>query len=173
MDGSLGDLEGQSVDGTREGKVGDDCDDGDMAAPPVAAPPVAGSAAAWLAEWGMVALLPVEEPTAIGEPDEAVAIRRSAQKVWAEGRVNPVWYECRTWIGDWKTDDRVTWRTADRVWLAQLQRSPNGRRVYLRFWRGQTFVGDQDDGGWHPVSARARARPPRAVQRSLRLPLAG
>src|SRR5258708_2015798 len=65
-------------------------------------------------------------------------------------RANPVWFECRSWIGDWQTDDRVTWRTTDGVWLPQLQRSPNGRRVFLRLWRGQTFVGYQDAAGWHP-----------------------
>jgi len=88
-------------------------------------------------------------------------------------RANPVWFECRSWIGDWQTDDRVTWRTTDGVWLAQLQRSPNGRRVFLRLWRGLRFVGHQDDAGWHPAAARSRSRQPRPVQRSLPLPLAG
>ncbi len=27
---------------------------------------------------------------------------------------------------------------------------PTGRRVFLRLWRGQTFVGYQDAAGWHP-----------------------
>ena len=160
------------------------------------APPGAGSAAAWLAHCGMVALLVVEEssatrdenttvqsaatlaqepadPTPDREPEEALLIRLSAQKLWAEGRANPVWFECRSWIGDWQTDDRVTWRTTDGVWLAQLQRSPNGRRVFLRLWRGQTFVGHQDDAGWHPAAARSRSRQSRPVQRTLPLPLAG
>ena len=88
-------------------------------------------------------------------------------------RANPVWFECRSWIGDWQTDDRVTWRTTDGVWLAQLQRSPNGRRVFLRLWRGQTCVGHQDDAGWHPAAARSRSRQSRPVQRTLPLPLAG
>jgi hypothetical protein len=72
------------------------------------APPGAGSAAAWLAHYGMVALLAVEEsnatpdqltaaesaatlasdpadPTPDREPEEALLIRLSAQKLWAEG----------------------------------------------------------------------------------------
>ena len=71
------------------------------------APPGAGSAAAWLAHYGMVALLAVEESnTTRGEnttvqsaatlaqepsdanpyrePEEALLIRLSAQKLWAE-----------------------------------------------------------------------------------------
>ena len=72
------------------------------------APPGAGSAAAWLAHCGMVAMLVVEEssatrhknisaqsaatlvqepadPTPDREPEEAQLIRLSAQKLWAEG----------------------------------------------------------------------------------------
>ena len=130
------------------------------------APPRAGSAATWLAQ-------EPTGPTLDSESEAALLIRLSAQKLWAEGRANPVWFECRSWIGDWQTDDRVTWRTTDGIWLGQLQRSSNGRRVFLRLWRGQTFVGHQDDGGWHPAAARSRSRHPRAVQRALPLPLAG
>jgi len=78
--------------------------------------------------------------------------------------------KCRSWVGDWQTDDRLTWRTTDGVWLAQLQRSPNGRRVFLYLWHKQTFVGYQDDSSWHPASARARARQPRPAHRSFPLP---
>ena len=152
-----------------------------------------GAVAAWLAEYGMVALLPMEEsaatddqparrpdpePTresAMSDPysqaEAALLIRLSAQKLWAEGRANPLGWVCRSWVGDWQTDDRVTWRTTDGVWLAQLQRSPNGRRVFLYLWHEQTFVGYQDDTSWHAASARARARQPRPVHRSLPLPL--
>ena len=70
------------------------------------APLGAGSAAAWLAHCGMVALLAVEESNATRdentsaqsaaplaqepadpdrEPEEALLIRLSAQKLWAEG----------------------------------------------------------------------------------------
>jgi hypothetical protein len=47
------------------------------------------------------------------EPDTALLIRLSAQKLYAEGRANPIWFECSTWVGTWATDDRVTWRTID------------------------------------------------------------
>jgi len=73
------------------------------------APSGAGSGAAWLAQCGMVALLVVEEssatrdenitvqsaatlaqepadPTPDREPEEALLIRLSAQKLWAEGQ---------------------------------------------------------------------------------------
>ena len=75
------------------------------------APPGAGSAAAWLEQCGMVVLLAVEEASATRdentsaqsaatltqepananpdrEPEEALLIRLSAQKLWAEGRAN-------------------------------------------------------------------------------------
>ncbi len=86
-------------------------------------------------------------------------------------RANPIDWVCRSWVGDWQTDDRVTWRTTDGVWLAQLQRSPNGRRVFLYLWHKQNFVGYQDDSSWHAASKRARARQPRPVHRFLPLPL--
>jgi hypothetical protein len=87
-------------------------------------------------------------------------------------RANPVSWVCRSWIGDWSTDDRVTWTTADGVWLAKLERSANGRRVFLRIWRDQTYVGYQDDVCWHaPTSQRTRRSRPQ--QASLPLPLAG
>jgi hypothetical protein len=148
-------------------------------------PPAAGFAAAWLAECGMVALVAVEESTNAGEdkaysqpavkqtqenadptpdrePEEALRIRLSTQKLWSEGRANPVWFECRSWIGDWRTDDRVSWRTTNGLWLAQLQRSPNSRHVFLRLWHNQTFVGHQDDTGWHPRRSKSpvAATPP-------------
>jgi len=152
-----------------------------------------GAVAAWLAECGMVALLPTEESDATddqpprqpdpastqesaqsdphNQPEVAVLIRLSAQKLWSEGRANPLDWVCRSWVGNWQTDDRVTWRTTDGVWLAPLHRSPNGRRVFLYLWHNQTFVGYQDDTSWHAASTRARARQPHPVHRSLPLPL--
>jgi hypothetical protein len=159
---------------------------------------VARSAAAWLARSGMVALVVTEEatepdiqsehpraeseaahhlnqPSPHGQTDEARLVRLSAQKLWAEGRANPVSWVSRTWIGDWLTDDRVTWRTTDGHWLAQLQRSQNGQRVFLRVWRNHLFVGYQDLASWHPATTRSRTRQPRPVHHavSLPLPLAG
>ena len=150
----------------------------------------ARSAAAWLALSGMVALVVTEEatehdnqsnhpraeseaahhlaqPSPQSQTDEARLVRLSAQKLWAEGRANPVTWVCRTWIGDWLTDDRVTWRTADGVWLAQLQRSQNGQRVFLRVWRNREFVGYQDVASWHPATTRSRTRQPRPVHRAI------
>jgi hypothetical protein len=71
-----------------------------------------GAVAAWLAECGMVALLPTEESDATddqpprqpdpastqesaqsdpyNQPEVAVLIRLSAQKLWSEGRANPL-----------------------------------------------------------------------------------
>jgi hypothetical protein len=142
----------------------------------------------------MVSLLPVEECTSAddqrhsrrtdaelipesaqldpySQAEAALLVRLSAQKLWAEGRVNPIDWLCRSWIGDWQTDDRVTWRTTDGVWLAQLQRSPNGRRIFLYLWHNQTFVGYQDDTSWHAASTRTQARHRRPSHRALPLPL--
>jgi hypothetical protein len=84
--------------------------------------------------------------------------------------VNPVWWQTRTLVGDWQTDDRCTWRTTDGHWLAQIQRSPNLRHVLMALWHDGTY-GFQDDLGWHPATARSRTRHPHPVVRSVPLPL--
>jgi hypothetical protein len=43
-------------------------------------------------------------PASPGQPDEALLLRLSAQKPWAEGRANPVWFSCTSWIGTWVTE---------------------------------------------------------------------
>jgi hypothetical protein len=97
--------------------------------------------------------------------DEAVVrplagpVVASAAKLWAE-RINPTWWRCRTWVGDWLTEDRVTWRTTDDVWLAQIQRSSNGKHTFLALWREGAYAGYQDDVGWHPATANGRVRQP-------------
>jgi hypothetical protein len=96
-------------------------------------------------------------------------IASSAAKLWAE-RVNPSWWQCHSWLGDWITEDRVTWRTEDGVWLAQIQRSANGRHSFLALWREGTYVGYQDDDGWHSATAARRPRRPQLAARSLPLP---
>jgi hypothetical protein len=88
-------------------------------------------------------------------------------------RANPVWYECSSWLGTWATDDRVTWRTTDDTWLAQLERSANGRHVSLAFYKRGTYVGRHDDSGFHLPSRERRNRRPRPAMQSLPLPLAG
>jgi hypothetical protein len=106
------------------------------------------------------------------EPDEARLLRLSAQKLWTE-RNNPIWWGCASWLGTWVTEDRVNWRTTDGAWLAQLERSTNGRHVWLAFYRRGTYVGRQDATGFRHPSTHSRARRPRPVARSLPLPLAG
>src|SRR6185312_6166944 len=100
-------------------------------------------------------------------------VLRSAAKLWAE-RVNPAWWICRSWVGDWLTEDRVTWRTEDGTWVAQIQRSANGKHTFLALWRAGTYVGYQDDTGWHSATTRSRVHTPRTPRSlSLPLPLAG
>jgi hypothetical protein len=99
-------------------------------------------------------------------------VAASAAKLWAE-RINPTWWRCRTWVGDWLTDDRITWRTEDGAWLAQIQRSANGKHTFLALWRAGTYAGYQDDTGWHPATANGRVRQPRVAAQSLPLLLAG
>ena len=109
------------------------------------------------------------------EPAPLDLLPRSAAKLWAE-RVNPVWWCPQTWLGEWTTDDRRTWQTTDGQWLAQLQRSANGRHTFLRLWQGETYVGYQDDAGWHPVTvpdASERAAPQVCGRRAPPLALAG
>jgi hypothetical protein len=115
---------------------------------------------------------PAWASTSPAEPDAALLLRLSAQKLWAE-RANPVWYECSSWVGTWATDDRVTWRTSDGTWLAQLERSANGRHVSLAFYKRGTYVGRHDDSGFHLPSRQHRNRRPRPAMQSLPLPLAG
>jgi hypothetical protein len=61
----------------------------------------------------------------------------SASRLWSE-RVNPVWWQTRTPVGDWQTDDRRAWRTTDGQWLAQVQHSANHRHVFMAIWHDDT-----------------------------------
>ena len=106
------------------------------------------------------------------QPDEALMLRLSAQKLWWEGRANPVWYQCSTWVGTWTTEDRIIWRTADGRWVAQLERSTNGRHTSLAFYNHGVYVGRHDTSGFHVPSRPRQAKRPRPVVRSLPLPLA-
>jgi hypothetical protein len=81
--------------------------------------------------------------------------------------------KCVTWVGTWRTDDRVTWRTADDAWLAQLKRSNSGRYVSLAIYHHGVYLGRQDASGFHLPTGQGRARRPRRAARSLPLPLAG
>ncbi len=106
-------------------------------------------------------------------PDEALLLRLSAEKLWSEGRANPVWYECSSWLGTWTTEDRVTWRTKDGKWLAQLERSANGRHISLAFYDQAGYRGRQDASGLHVPTRPRHAKRPRPAVSSLPLPLAG
>jgi hypothetical protein len=97
-------------------------------------------------------------------------IANSASRLWAE-RVNPIWWQSRTSVGEWQTDDRCTWPTTDGHWLAQIQRSVNQRHVFMAFWHDDTYIGFQGDTGWHPATARSHTRHLHAEVRSLPLPL--
>jgi hypothetical protein len=109
----------------------------------------------------------VDEPR-LPAPRDLVAA--SAGRLRAE-RVNPIWWQTRTWLGEWLTEDRLTWRTKDGHWLAQIQRSVNRRHVFMAVWHDGAYAGFQDDTGWHPATARSRKRAPHPVVRSLPLPL--
>ena len=99
-------------------------------------------------------------------------LRLSAQKLWAEGRANPVSLPAGTWIGCFRTDDRQTWRSTDGVWQAQLERSLNGSHVSLSVWCRDAYVGRFDERGWHAPKAGVHRPCPRPTISSLPLPLA-
>jgi hypothetical protein len=137
---------------------------------------------AWLAEYGHLpkpAAVPARsctDPTPEapdGQPEAEFLLRLSAQKLFAEGRVNPMSIPCVTWVGTWRTDDRVNWRTTDAAWLAQLERSNSGRHVSLAIYHHGVYQGRQDARGFHVPTDQSRARRPRPAARSLPLPLAG
>ena len=98
-------------------------------------------------------------------------LRLSAQKLWAE-RSNPLSMPVATWIGCLRTDDRLTWRSTDGIWQAQLERSPSGGHVSICWYCRDVYVGRYDERGWHAPRAGVRRRRPRPSVTSLPLPLA-
>ena len=56
---------------------------------------------------------------------------RAAGRVWSEGRANPLFWQVRTTLGTFVTEDRLTWRTPSGGWSAELRRSRNGRHWFL------------------------------------------
>src|SRR5579859_3894471 len=115
--------------------------------------------AAWLAEYGHLPR-PSTAPTRGSDdhladvldrqPDAEFLLRLSAQKLFAEGRVNPMSIPCVTWVG--------TWRTEDADWLAQLERSNSGRHGSLAFYHHGVYQGRQDASGFHLPTDQSRAR---------------
>jgi hypothetical protein len=98
-------------------------------------------------------------------------LRLSAQKLWAE-RANPISMSIGTWIACFRTDDHLIWRSTDGVWQAQLERSNQGGHVSLALFCREVYLGRVDNRGWHAPSAHRRHQRPRALVRSLPLPLA-
>jgi hypothetical protein len=86
-------------------------------------------------------------------------LRLSAQKLWAE-RANPVSMPTGTWIGCFRTEDRLTWRSTDGVWQAQLERSGNGGHVSLAFFCREVYVGRFDQRLAHATSRNSHASTP-------------
>jgi hypothetical protein len=98
-------------------------------------------------------------------------LRLSAQKLGAE-RANPISMPIGTWIDCSRTDNHLVWCSTDGVWQAQLERSTNGGHVSLSFFCREDYVGRFDHRAWHSPSAQRRHHRPRAIVRSLSLPLA-
>jgi hypothetical protein len=93
---------------------------------------------------------------------------RAAERIWSEGRVNPVDWIVGTTLGAFATTDRVTWRTADSAWTAELRRSRNGRRWYLALFHSGLYCGRYDPAtGWHAAGSRSRVRQLRSLSLSL------
>src|SRR5260221_11866769 len=85
-------------------------------------------------------------------------------------RANPVRFICSSWIGTWVTDDRVTWRTTDCAWVAQLEPSANGRHICMAFYPHGVYQPDVPFTGPRSLAlagallvARAHAGPRREV----------
>ena len=76
----------------------------------------------------------IVEVNCLHGPADPVA--SSASKLWAE-RPNATRWQTSTRLGDWVTEDRITWRTADGRWLAHIQRRATLRTVsFLALWAG-------------------------------------
>jgi hypothetical protein len=99
---------------------------------------------------------------------QGALLGRAAQRIWAE-RGNFIGWTVRTPLGEFSSDDRITWRTADGDWTAELRRSRNGRHIYLALFHENTFLGRYDVAGWRAASARSRVGHPRPNQLPLRL----
>jgi len=93
---------------------------------------------------------------------------RAAERIWAEGRANPIDWQVRTALGSFSTTDRATWRTDSGEWTAELRRSEKGHHWYLALFEGGSYRGRYDVQGWSAATQRRRVRRLRSTQ----LPLA-
>jgi hypothetical protein len=90
--------------------------------------------------------------------DDPASIARTAGRIWGEGRANPVWWEVRTPLGTFRTDDRLVWRTVNGDWTAELRRSRFGHHSYLVLFEGGVYRGRYDVRGWHAKTTHSRVR---------------
>ena len=96
-------------------------------------------------------------------------LARVAERIWTTGRGNIPWWSVGTTVGAFETEDRLTWRTTDGAWTAQLRRSKHGQHIYLVLFDEGAYLGRYDARtGWHGATTRSRVR----QLRSLPLPLA-
>ena len=95
-------------------------------------------------------------------------LSRAAGRIWSEGRANPIYFEIRTSLGVFTTDDRATWHTEAGDWTVELRRSRNGHHPFLAVFEGGVYRGRYDASGWHAATDRKRVR----QLRSYQLPLA-
>jgi hypothetical protein len=95
---------------------------------------------------------------------DPVMLSQTAMRIWDQGRGNPLGWVVRTRLGDFESDDRVTWRTADGVYSAELRRSVNGQHVYLALFERGTYLGRYDVHGWRAASERSRVHQLRSRQ---------
>jgi len=98
---------------------------------------------------------------------DSAALGRVADRIWSEGRANPIDWIIRTQLGTFTTSDRATWRSGGH-WTAELRRSRHGRHAYLALFEQGVYRGRYDNRGWHDASDRSRVR----QLRSYQLPLA-
>ena len=91
---------------------------------------------------------------------------------WSPSLAGDTGTKIATWIGCFRTDDHLNWRSTDGVWQAQLERSSSGNHVSLAVFCREGYVGRFDHRGWHAPRAQRRQHRPRPLVRSLPLPLA-
>ncbi len=92
---------------------------------------------------------------------------RAAERVWSQGRVNPIGWEVRSPLGTFSTRDRATWHTDSGEWSAELRRSRNGRHLFLALFEEGVYRGRYDASGWHAATDRRRVRHLRSHQLPL------
>jgi hypothetical protein len=93
-------------------------------------------------------------------------LARAAGRIFTEGRASPIYWEIRTSLGTFITDNRTVWRT-DGGSTAELRRSKSGRHWFLAVFDGGVYRGRYDTTGWHTATERKRIRHLRSYQLPL------